>query len=84
MLHSSSIFTYYNNADLDALLEQGRGSLDPEERMKIYADAQRIVREEAPVIFMWGFHSVWGVNNNVDWTPRPDEIDQYFTARPKA
>jgi hypothetical protein len=34
------------------------------------------------MIFMWGFHSVWGVNNNVEWSPRPDEIDMYFTARP--
>lgn len=84
MLHSSSIFTYYNNADLDALLEQGRGSLDPDERMQVYADAQRIVREEAPMIFMWGFHSVWGVSNDVEWSPRPDEIDMYFTAKPKA
>jgi peptide/nickel transport system substrate-binding protein len=82
MLHSSTIFTYYNNDELDKLLEDGRGSLDPDERMEIYAKAQRIVREEAPMIFMWGFHSVWGVNNSVDWNPRPDEIDQYFTARP--
>ena len=82
MLHSSSIFTYYNNPELDELLERGRGSLDPEERLQIYAEAQRIVREDAPMIFMWGFHSVWGVSNDVDWTPRPDEIDMYFTARP--
>jgi hypothetical protein len=33
---------------------------------------------------MWGFHSVWGVNNNVEWSPRADEIDMYFTAKPKA
>ncbi len=84
MLHSDSIFTYYNNTELDALLDQGRGSLDADERMQIYADAQRIVREEAPMIFMWGFHSVWGVSNDVEWSPRPDEIDMYFTARPKA
>lgn len=82
MLHSSSIFTYYNNDELDALLEDGRGSLDPDERMEIYAQAQRIVRDEAPMIFMWGFHAVWGVNNNVDWSPRADEIDMYFTAKP--
>lgn len=82
MLHSSTIFTYYNNAELDALLEDGRGSLDPEERMQIYADAQKIVHDDAPMIFMWGFHAVWGVNNNVEWSPRPDEIDMYFEARP--
>ena len=30
------------------------------------------------------FHSVWGVSNKIDWKPRPDEIDMYFTASPKA
>ena len=50
-------------------------SLDPDERMEIYSKAQRIIRDEAPMIFMWGFHSVWGVSNNVEWSPRPDEID---------
>jgi peptide/nickel transport system substrate-binding protein len=84
MLHSSSIFTYYNNKDLDKLLEDGRGSLDVEARKEIYKKAQQIVRDEAPMIFMWGFHSVWGVNTKVAWTPRPDEIDMYFTATPKA
>jgi peptide/nickel transport system substrate-binding protein len=84
MLHSSSIFTYYNNPQLDKLLEDGRGSLDMEARKQIYKQAQQIVRDEAPMIFMWGFHSVWGVNNKVAWTPRPDEIDMYYTATPKA
>jgi peptide/nickel transport system substrate-binding protein len=83
-LHSNEIFTYYNNDELDALLVEGRGSLDPDERMEIYSKAQRIIRDEAPMIFMWGFHAVWGVSNKVEWSPRPDEIDMYFTAKPKA
>jgi peptide/nickel transport system substrate-binding protein len=83
-LHSNEIFTYYNNDELDALLVDGRGSLDPDERMEIYSKAQRIIRDEAPMIFMWGFHAVWGVSNKVEWSPRPDEIDMYFTAKPKA
>lgn len=84
MLHTDSIFTYYNNPDLDALLDEGRSSLDQDHRKEIYSKAQRLVRDEAPVIFMWGFHSVWGVSNKVDWKPRADEIDMYFTAKPKA
>jgi peptide/nickel transport system substrate-binding protein len=83
-LHSNEIFTYYNSDELDALLVDGRGSLDPDERMEIYSKAQRIIRDEAPMIFMWGFHAVWGVSNKVEWSPRPDEIDMYFTAKPKA
>ncbi|MEI2616658.1 MAG: ABC transporter substrate-binding protein [Thermomicrobiales bacterium] len=83
-LHTGSIFTYYSNPELDALLDEGRSSLDQDHRKEVYSKAQRIVRDEAPVIFMWGFHSVWGVSNKIDWKPRPDEIDMYFTAKPKA
>lgn len=83
MLHSDSIFTYYNNAELDKLLDDARGTLDSDKRKELYAQAQRIVREEAPFIFMWGLHAVWGVSNKVDWSPAPDEIDRYFWAKPK-
>ncbi|MCO5177603.1 MAG: hypothetical protein M9890_11645 [Thermomicrobiales bacterium] len=47
--------------------------------------AQRIVRDEAPVIFMWGFRRIWGVSNKVDWkAPQADEIDMYSPPTLKA
>jgi peptide/nickel transport system substrate-binding protein len=84
MLHSTSIFSYYHNTELDALLDEARGILESEKRMELYSTAQKLIREECPIIFMWGLHTVWGVNNEVDWTPAPDEIDRYFWAKPKA
>jgi len=84
MLHSTSIFSYYENTELDALIDEARSVIEPEVRTGLYSQAQQIIREEAPMLFMWGLHTVWGVNNDVDWSPAPDEIDRYFWAKPKA
>jgi oligopeptide transport system substrate-binding protein len=43
----------YSNPDLDALLEQADTELDPATRAQLYADAQRMLTDGAPVAFMW-------------------------------
>ena len=82
MLHSSSPFAYYNNAELDRLLLEGRSTLDEETRKRVYSQAQKIIRDESPAIFMWGFHQLWAVSTSVSWKPDPDEIDKFYTAKP--
>ena len=42
----------YANPKLDALLEQGRTTLDPAKRVVIYAEAQKLISEEAPWILI--------------------------------
>ena len=41
----------YSNPEVDALIEKGRTTLDPEERKAIYAEFQRRVVADAPDIF---------------------------------
>jgi len=45
----------YSNPALDTLLEQGRSVADQEERRAIYVEAQHIILDDAPHIFL--FHS---------------------------
>lgn len=57
LYHSSMIGSqgnrfFFENDELDALLEAGRQESDEETRAQIYHDAQRILIEEAPSIFM--------------------------------
>lgn len=42
--------THYNNPRVDKLLEDGRRTLDKEERRKIYLDFQRFLIEDVPLI----------------------------------
>jgi peptide/nickel transport system substrate-binding protein len=46
---------FFSNAELDALLEQGRQVSDQEERRAIYVEAQQIILDQAPHVFL--FHS---------------------------
>ncbi|ELK47787.1 ABC transporter substrate-binding protein [Halobacillus sp. ACCC02827] len=43
----------YSNPDVDALLEQGRKEMDKEKRTEIYAEAQRMIAEDAPMVFLY-------------------------------
>jgi len=79
--HPSSNLSYWHQARFAQLIEAARGTLDSDLRKRFYASAQQIVHEEAPVIFEWGFHSIFGVSNAIDWTPEPDEIVRLFNAK---
>lgn len=50
---SLSNLTHYSNLKIDKLLEDGRKTIDREKRMKIYADFQRYLVDDAPVIFLY-------------------------------
>jgi peptide/nickel transport system substrate-binding protein len=54
----------YSNPEIDRLTEAGRRELDLEKRKAIYAEAQRIVAEDVPVIPL--FHEDNVVLTNVD------------------
>jgi peptide/nickel transport system substrate-binding protein len=82
--HPTSNLSYWHHTRFAQLIEAARGTLDADLRKRFYASAQRIVHEEAPVIFEWGFHSVFGVSNAIDWTPEPDEIARLYNAKPRA
>jgi len=43
----------YSNPDLDALLTTADKELDPAKRMQLYADAQKLLTDGAPVAFFW-------------------------------
>lgn len=47
--NNRSFFTYY---PLDELLDRGRSETDPEVRLQIYYEAQQMVRNQAPWIFL--------------------------------
>lgn len=55
--HSESSANYFNfaNEELDALLDAGRQEPDAEARRAIYLEAQEIVLEQSPQVFL--FHS---------------------------
>ena len=57
--------TFYANDKIDELLELGRSSVDPDERVKAYQEVQEIVNDEAPWVFLYNAEYLDGARSNV-------------------
>lgn len=65
--HSSQIengfnFFSYHNSRVDQLLDQGRCTLDPEQRKKIYVQYQQGMQDDPPCIFLFWRHYFLGID----------------------
>lgn len=58
--------SFYANDKVDSLLDQGRQTVDSDERLKIYKEAQQIIVDEATIVPL--YHSVLlaGLNDHVN------------------
>ncbi|MBA7716027.1 hypothetical protein ES703_125086 [subsurface metagenome] len=66
-------FSSYSNPRVDELIERGEVTSDVARRHKIYDEAQRIIYEEAPAIFIFLPEEVEACSVRVrNWEPSPD------------
>jgi len=70
MFHSENVGvpgnrSFFNNDDVDQLLEEARKTTDEDERLELYTEAQQIIIDEAPIVPV--YHSVLlaGLRDNV-------------------
>jgi peptide/nickel transport system substrate-binding protein len=82
-LHSKSALAIYKNEALDKILEDAQGSNDPEKRKTLYAKAQELIYEEAPIIKAYQQAHIFGIANRLDWSPWIDNMLFLYDARLK-
>jgi len=64
--------TFWSSDRVDELLELGRTEADPELRVQYYLEAQEIIAEEAPWVFLYLTLSVDGMQTNISgYVPHP-------------
>jgi len=73
--------SYGNNKVLDDKIARAVTLVDTKARAAAYADLQRAVHDEAPWVFLWQQHDLYGVAQSVEWTPRADEKVWMYEAR---
>ena len=56
----------YHNPEFDKILEEGRRTADPARRAALYAQANRIVHDDAPWIFINNLNQVKAIRSNVE------------------
>jgi peptide/nickel transport system substrate-binding protein len=60
----------------------GAGRARPERRAELYDEVYQVVADERVMIFLFQLENLVGIADDVDWTPRPDELLWMFDARP--
>ena len=73
--------SYGNNKTVDDKIAKAITVVDPKARAAAYADLQQVLREEAPWVFLWQQHDLYGVATHVEWTPRADEKVWMYDAK---
>jgi peptide/nickel transport system substrate-binding protein len=66
-------YSCYSNDRVDQLIEAGSSEPDAQKRQEIYNEAQRIIFQEAPVIFLFVPQEIEAASAKVrNWDPSPD------------
>jgi peptide/nickel transport system substrate-binding protein len=73
--------SYGNNKVLDDKIARAVTLVDAKARATAYAELQKIIHDEAPWVFLWQQHDLYGVANHVEWTPRADEKVWMYDAK---
>ncbi len=73
--------SYGNNKTIDDKVARAVTIMDPKGRADAYAELQKLVHDEAPWVFLWQQHDLYGVANSVEWSPRPDEKVWMYDAK---
>src|SRR5262245_11114220 len=73
--------SYGNNKTIDDKIARAQTLMDPKARAEAYADLQKTVHDEAPWVFLWQQHDLYGVAQSVEWTPRADEKVWMYDAK---
>lgn len=66
---------------LDQLIDEGRSTVDKEKRLTTYAKIQRLIKEEAPSIFLYHQYDMLGLGKRVVCEARGDEWVWIYDAK---
>ncbi|WP_343711964.1 ABC transporter substrate-binding protein [Inquilinus sp.] len=73
LLHSSSGWSNYRNAEVDKLLVEARSTLDQAVRLDRYAKVNEIVAAEVPALPLYQAAIIYGAAKGLNWQPTPNE-----------
>ena len=83
LLTTDGALTILKNEEVDGLIQEAQNEPDPDAREQILQEANALLHDVAPWVFMHQQFSVYGVSDSLDWEPRADELIDPYTATQK-
>lgn len=84
MFAPGNVYDYWNNAEFGKILDEARVTTDKEKRNALYADATKLMCDEAASIFLYLQPATFGVSNRVEWAARGDDWVRAYDMKPAA
>lgn len=76
---NGSVFSYWNNQQAQSDIVNAKSTVDNGKRQAMYQEAEQIIHDEAPWIFLHQQVSIYGVNKSkIKWQGRSDEFLNVF------
>ncbi len=76
-------YAYWDNVDFAGLLRKARATTNPTQRLGLYKQATSLMRDQAPVLFLFPQPATFAVRNSVQWKGRPDDWVRAWDMQPK-
>jgi peptide/nickel transport system substrate-binding protein len=66
-------FSWYSNRRVDALINKAARTANREQHAQALKDAERLIYEDPPFIFLYAYEDLYGISTELSWKPRRDE-----------
>ncbi|WP_382184062.1 hypothetical protein [Halovenus salina] len=66
--------THYVSDEMEQLMSDQASEADADTREQLLQDANQLAHEDAVWVFLNQEFLVYGINERIDWEPRPDEF----------
>jgi peptide/nickel transport system substrate-binding protein len=80
LLTSNGPLTILKNDEVDSLIQQAQSEPDTDARAQILQECNQLLHDLSPWVFLHQQFSVYGVSDDVQWQPRPDELIDAWSA----
>jgi len=84
LFEKGNMYAYWSNDAFSSLLDQARATIDRAKRLALYKQATALMREEAPVLFLFPQPATYATANTIEWRARPDDWVRVWEMIPKA
>ena len=71
----------YDNPAVDAVMRQAADVTDADARAALVRQAEGMIWNDAPWIYLWYLPALYGSSHRLEYTPRPDDYVEIYRAR---